>query len=453
MTWKRLWARKFSPFIMSAFMMAFKKKDGFGRFDNVLVVPEGRLYCFYHSSDEFYQMVENYTRFLMKQDIGRYAKQFEHLFKEYLAWAKQFGKQNFRHLTRNELITSLNELFQKTSDLAEPQFLAFVVNEGPAAKIEQEILNTNILQAITTPDKNPQITKARLELVKLVKNGKTDDAALNEYTKKYAWLPVYEFSDKPLTLEDVKKQVSIIENPEIELTNFANHKREGLRNYRIFVKTVKDPQRKKLIEIVHYFSYVKEMRDDYRRQAYYLLRPFWQEIARRTNLTLSETNYLLLDELVEILKIGKNRYEKRISARQKAYSLLLKNGKLTIYDRDISKEMLGKQTTHTQQLSGTVGNPGIVTGPAKIVFHRGEFDKFKPGDILVTTMTHPEFLPIMKQAAAIVTDEGGITSHAAIVARELGKPCIIGTKVATKVLKDGDRVEVDADRSIVRKIS
>jgi pyruvate,water dikinase len=65
-------------------------------------------------------------------------------------------------------------------------------------------------------------------------------------------------------------------------------------------------------------------------------------------------------------------------------------------------------------------------------------------------MTRPEFVPLMKKAIAIVTDEGGITCHAAIVSRELKKPCIIGTKVATQVLKDGDMVEVDANSGIVR---
>jgi pyruvate,water dikinase len=64
-------------------------------------------------------------------------------------------------------------------------------------------------------------------------------------------------------------------------------------------------------------------------------------------------------------------------------------------------------------------------------------------------MTRPEYLPAMKKAAAFVTDEGGITCHAAIVAREMGKPCIIGTKVATKVLKNGDLVEVKGNHGVV----
>lgn len=65
-------------------------------------------------------------------------------------------------------------------------------------------------------------------------------------------------------------------------------------------------------------------------------------------------------------------------------------------------------------------------------------------------MTTPDFVPIMKRASAFVTDEGGITCHAAIVSREMKKPCIIGTKIATQVLKDGDLVEVDADKGVVK---
>ena len=65
-------------------------------------------------------------------------------------------------------------------------------------------------------------------------------------------------------------------------------------------------------------------------------------------------------------------------------------------------------------------------------------------------MIKPDYLSAMKKAVAFVTDEGGITCHAAIVARELNRPCIIGTKIATKVLKDGDEVEVDADNGVVK---
>ena len=72
------------------------------------------------------------------------------------------------------------------------------------------------------------------------------------------------------------------------------------------------------------------------------------------------------------------------------------------------------------------------------------------GEILVTSMTTPEYVFAMKKAAAIITDAGGLTSHAAVTSRELGKPCIVGTKIATSVLKDGDTVEVRTDTGVVK---
>ena len=76
--------------------------------------------------------------------------------------------------------------------------------------------------------------------------------------------------------------------------------------------------------------------------------------------------------------------------------------------------------------------------------------KVEEGDILVTNQTTPEYMPLMKKASAFVTDQGGITCHAAIIAREMKKPCIIGTKIATKFLHDGDLVEVDANKGVVK---
>lgn len=73
--------------------------------------------------------------------------------------------------------------------------------------------------------------------------------------------------------------------------------------------------------------------------------------------------------------------------------------------------------------------------------------------ILVAVTTHPDYVPAMRKAVAIITDEGGITSHAAIVSREFCIPCIVGTKMATKILNDGDLVEVDANNGVVKKLS
>jgi Phosphoenolpyruvate synthase/pyruvate phosphate dikinase len=101
-------------------------------------------------------------------------------------------------------------------------------------------------------------------------------------------------------------------------------------------------------------------------------------------------------------------------------------------------------------LKGQIGCKGIVRGKVRIVLNVNSDHGFTDGEILVTGMTRPEFVPLMKKAAGIVTDEGGITCHAAIVSRELKIPCITGTKIATQILKDGDLVEVDAEKGVVK---
>ena len=103
-------------------------------------------------------------------------------------------------------------------------------------------------------------------------------------------------------------------------------------------------------------------------------------------------------------------------------------------------------------LQGRVAQVGIARGFVRRVMGHKQIGEFKNGEILVSSMTIPDFLPAMKKAAAIVTNEGGVLCHAAILARELQKPCITGTKFATHILRDGDYVEVDANNGIVKFI-
>ncbi len=106
--------------------------------------------------------------------------------------------------------------------------------------------------------------------------------------------------------------------------------------------------------------------------------------------------------------------------------------------------------TGIKEIKGNTACKGVVVGKAKLILKISDSHKLNQGDILVTSMTTPDFVVIMKKAGAIVTDEGGLSCHAAIVSRELKIPCVIGTKVATKVLKDGMQIEVDATNGVVK---
>ncbi len=143
---------------------------------------------------------------------------------------------------------------------------------------------------------------------------------------------------------------------------------------------------------------------------------------------------------------------KKLRERQKDnFTYLWLKGKVKIIRHNTSKRDVDDHGS-ISVIKGKIAFAGVAKGRIKIVFTQRDFIKVRKGDILVTNMTSPAFVNLLKKTAGFITDEGGITCHAAIVARELKKPCIIGTKIATKVLQDGDLVEVDANKGIIKII-
>jgi pyruvate,water dikinase len=104
---------------------------------------------------------------------------------------------------------------------------------------------------------------------------------------------------------------------------------------------------------------------------------------------------------------------------------------------------------HTELLRGLGASPGLASGTVRVVGSPSEGARLQRGEVLVAPMTNPDWVPTIRRAAALVTDAGGTTCHAAIVARELGVPCVVGTRSATTTLRDGDTVSVDGTRGLV----
>lgn len=162
-------------------------------------------------------------------------------------------------------------------------------------------------------------------------------------------------------------------------------------------------------------------------------------------LTPDEFLNYLVSGAMPALEVLEKRYAYSVMvASAEKNELFIGDEAHTIIDK-ISKV----DATSIKEFRGMVANRGIARGIVKIISSVDDMGKFVGGEILVSPMTRPEFLPVMTNSAAYVTDAGGMLCHAAIVARELNKPCIISTKFATQVLKDGDMVEVNADKGIV----
>ncbi len=188
--------------------------------------------------------------------------------------------------------------------------------------------------------------------------------------------------------------------------------------------------------------------------AVYALESILVEIARRLGMTLYELRCMLPTEIKLGLLHGRvNRVNVKKRARLFVYHV--QGTKEKIYTGAQARSLVKSVETLVEdvhELHGQVGCVGAARGKVKVVITPSDMKKMNKGDILVSIATNPDIVAAMKKAAAIITEQGGVTSHAAIVARELGIPCVIGTKIATRVLKDGDRVMVDAYKGLVRKI-
>ena len=189
----------------------------------------------------------------------------------------------------------------------------------------------------------------------------------------------------------------------------------------------------------------------------YVLDMLLKDIALRLHLSLKQIRFMAYWEIPNALKKG-NFNEGILNKRIKFSILYKKNNKNYIYTGEKAKKFLSnikiekEKKVLTNKLSGTCACVGKTKGKVKIINLPEEMGKMNEGDIMVSHTTFPSLVPAMKKASAIITDDGGITCHAAIVAREMKKPCIVGTKSATHILKDGDLVEVDAENGLVKKI-
>jgi len=179
-----------------------------------------------------------------------------------------------------------------------------------------------------------------------------------------------------------------------------------------------------------------------------------EEIGKRLGIAKELTQYYWPEELETALVRGESLSKLKLTRRYKrclAYwhnsVCLLKSG---IAAEKFLQLHIKPEGISPTVIDGIIASAGRYEGRVKVVLTAVEIAKVERGDILVAPMTSPDYVPAMRRAGAIITDEGGVMCHAAIVSRELGVPCVVGTKNATEILHDGDIVEVNANHNSVR---
>ncbi|MBP9701421.1 MAG: hypothetical protein KBD47_00375 [Candidatus Pacebacteria bacterium] len=319
----------------------------------------------------------------------------------------------------------------KKTQMAVAPIAYFVFEESVLKRVESEGLSLNDAPKATTDVTrvSSQIAALKTAYPDLSEFGAAPESLAREIediVKKYGYLGMKFFGGQPWSNIDVFDMIknSDVKKGEVVSTSQSNS------------------------TLLNYLARLLELRTKQWEAMCYGIYVFRQYVISNYSdkFTYDSLLDLTLEDLANLFKngfinIGGDRKSFVITVDEAGYKI------------DFTRELAQKTDEFLgSEIKGAIAFKGKVTGRAKIILSPKDSYKIEKGDILVATMSTPDFLPAMQRAGAFVTDIGGITSHAAIVAREMKKPCIIGTKIATKVLKDGDLVEVDAEKGIVKLI-
>lgn len=310
----------------------------------------------------------------------------------------------------------------------------------------------------TAPVHPSFVNQAELRLLRRVRPG--DTAALRRHQRRFFWLRNNYRDARVLDAEHFAEELHALRaKGRAELRRLAEgpaenrrRKTELLRRYRVSTGL------RRLLRLSEEFSTWQDERKRATQLNIHVGCAFLEEVARRRPAySLEQLKYTTGDELPALLRRGTPAPGELDARRAGSVFLSTPRGYLVGTGAEVAavRALMALHAPRTaageapRTLQGLAASLGRAEGRVRVVRSAGESRALQAGEVLVAVMTRPDYLPAMRRAAAIVTNEGGLTSHAAIVSRELGIPCVIATRVATEVLKDGDRVEVDASRGRV----
>lgn len=282
--------------------------------------------------------------------------------------------------------------------------------------------------------------------------------AIAVHTKKYDWMQ-YHYDDQIILdenhfIEMLSANVRKGLKGEKKLREFTQHDKKALKERKKLIREL-GLRKESLywLEVAQSFMYLKALRKEASFQSNRFAHPLICEAAKRLSISPVQLRHLTIGELTQALeknKVNVNLLNERIKhciVSAEKDRLAISSGKKAA---QFSKKIKEPVLKGISEIYGTVAYPGFTQGIIKIIEKPEDMAKMNKKDVLVSSATNPNLLPAIRKASAIVTDEGGITCHAAIVSRELKIPCVIGTKIATEVLKDGSLVEVNATHGKIK---
>ncbi len=378
---------------------------------------------------------------MLEHGMVQFRKKIHRILNSAKIFFPEIEKTDFSKFSDKEFIKELErfiKLFQQLGDIF--SYTEYFMFYKAQEKIQKLVSNETL---ISSP-KETVLSREFYDKCKLALN--QSKKALLEHVKKYSYIN-YNEGGKTLTLSILKKELKQIKNPNKEI-DLIDKKHKEILSKR---------EKSALADAIREMSELKFLIRCYINKTVFgerLINKYLAEISRRTGVeNPEEYHYTETIDLLSKKKVKKASRKLFVLGKFNNWKLIEKKQAFVLI-----KELDKLTEVKTTELKGYVGNKGYYVGKAKLlpmdtnVDLAKEIDKMDKGDVLVTISTGPEMIKACHKAGAIVTEEGGVCAHAAIVSRELGIPSVLATKVATKVFKDGDMVEVDANNGIVRKL-
>ena len=433
----------------------------------------------------------NGDEYALDKDFDELCSKFNNYFENDINFFQKFAdiefdltdkiKNYIKYLqNKNLTILSFTELkseFEDFNDLYIKSFIPGMTrpDEYLLDCLKKELINLkfnkndieNIISKISTCPNYFELSysEEHLSLLKIAlkaKKGEDVQHLLDEHISKYDWIkgPV-NFENTHFTKEDYLERLENLKNIDIkEKFENINKVRENndIEYNKILNKYKFTNKVKKLIKAIRDFIFLRTYTTEYSDHLFYVGRnTIFREISNRTN--IGEQDLIMLEDK-EISNILRNNgtmdkdIKEILESRKVGFAMIWLDGKIQTVFGNKSIEIQNKiadvyKTLDVEEkskkvISGSIANTGKIKGIARVLNEYKDIYKVKKGDIIVATMTTPDYVSAMEKASGFITDEGGITCHAAILSREFDVPCIVGTLNATKEIKNGQKIELDA---------
>ena len=456
MTWKIITLKQYPVFsrywIAESFRDNMKKNMGFG-LRNFLSMYKG----IYWDSEEM-KIAEKYFINLIEKDPSRiefFCRNWKKACADLINFTKKLEKLDFRKKSNDELLEILQKVIEKLKNSSSYIFLHHSLDSYfenylltiLKEKIKDKKKINHIMHIMGYPQKPMESLKAKEDLINIknkmnLKGMKAVEDDIKKYVEDYKWLGYDTAVGRDLSVDDVKERIINLDGDD---KNFFLGKENILDELNLTKKNLR------IIKIMQEVIYLSTFRVESNMIAGAHIRPLLVCISERLGCDYSDIVQLSFYEIKDSLIKGELPFS-IIKKRKDRFAVVIKGSEIKVYEGDDVDRYEAEKSTHDQkEVSGKIAFPGKAIGRAVIVVTNSDLKKVKKGDIIVTKMTNPHYIIAMEKASAFVTDAGGITSHASIIARELKKPCIMSTGIASEIFKDGDLIEVDANKGVVKK--